>query len=450
MKNKFISLALTVAVATAFVLFAGCKKPDGATKPDNVDYYTCTMHPSVKSKDPKAKCPICSMDLVPVKKKPGQTSEPAMGEKGHDHAKRLAEQAAGMGKDEGKAMPGTEGRKTEGEEQPGEFTVPSERQQQIGVTYAAIEKRPFTHTVRAVGTVAYDKQRHWDYVARVDGYVQKLSVFSRGELVEKDAPLLTIYSPDLLTTQNEFVDMLRMRDVAKTNGNQSLLESTGRLVASAKRRLQLWNISDAEIAALEKTRKAQEHLTLYSPFKGVVQDIPVDQGRRVMMGDHLVDVADLSVVWVWAQFYQDELPMLKKGLAITLTTASYPGEKFEGKISLIDPFINDATRTGRVRIDVENPDFKLRPDMYVDAALTMDMGVGLAVPVDAVLPTGKHHIAFLDKGQGKLEPRFVELGRQYGENYEVKSGLKEGERVVTSANFLIDAEAKVQGALKSW
>jgi Cu(I)/Ag(I) efflux system membrane fusion protein len=221
-------------------------------------------------------------------------------------------------------------------------------------------------------------------------------------------------------------------------------------VESVKQRLRLWNISDEQIAELELNRKPHETLTLRSPFKGVVQDIPVDQGRRVMMGDHLVDVADLSVVWVWAQFYQDELPMLKKGLSITISSASYPGEKFEGKISLIDPFINDATRTGRVRIDVENPDFKLRPDMYVDAELTMDMGEGIAVPVGAVLPTGKHNIAFVDKGEGKLEPRYVELGRQYGENYEVKSGLKEGERVVTSANFLIDAEAKVQGALKSW
>ena len=439
MKIKLFSLALTMALATAFALFAGCKKQDGATKPDNVDYYTCTMHPSVKSKDPKAKCPICSMDLTPVKKRQSQSGEPAMGEKGHDHAKMLAEQAAGAGKTNAVA-----------EEAPTEFTVPTGRQQQIGVTYGTVEKRPFTHSVRAAGTVAYDKQRHWDYVARVEGYVQKLFVSSRGEVVGKDAPLLTIFSPDLLTTQNEFMHLLAMRDAAKTNGHQAVLESTGKLVESVKQRLRLWNIGDEQIAELERNRKPQETLTLRSPFKGVVQDIPVDQGRRVMMGDHLVDVADLSVVWVWAQFYQDELPMLKKGLSITISSASYPGEKFEGKISLIDPFINDATRTGRVRIDVENPDFKLRPDMYVDAELTMDMGEGIAVPVGAVLPTGKHNIAFVDKGEGKLEPRYVELGRQYGENYEVKSGLKEGERVVTSANFLIDAEAKVQGALKSW
>jgi Cu(I)/Ag(I) efflux system membrane fusion protein len=163
-----------------------------------------------------------------------------------------------------------------------------------------------------------------------------------------------------------------------------------------------------------------------------------------------VDIADLSVVWVWAQFYQDELPMLKKGLPITIGTSSYPGEKFIGKIQVIDPFINDAARTGRARIDVDNPDFKLRPDMYVDVEVTMDMGEGLAVPVLAVLPTGRRNVVFVDKGEGKLEPRFVDLGRAYGEFYEVKAGLKEGDRVVTSGNFLVDAEAKVQGAIKSW
>jgi len=420
---RWSALLLTFVAALATLFLASCKKGGANTKPDDVDYYTCTMHPSVKKQNPTDKCPICSMDLVPVMKKG----------------------AAGANTTNA-ATPAT----MSGDEKPGEFTVPVERQQQIGVTYAKVEKHPFTHTVRAVGMVAFDKQRHWDYVTRVEGYVKELFVFSRGELVEKDAPLLTIYSPDLLTTQNEFVDLLRARDEAQTNGSRAVLESTDRLVRSARQRLRLWNITDDQVAELEKTRKPSETLTLRSPFKGVVQDLGVDQGRRVMTGDHLVDIADLSVVWVWAQFYQDELPMLKKGLPITITTSSYPGEKFGGKISVVDPFINDALRTGRVRIDVENSDFKLRPDMYVDIDLTMDMGEGLAVPFSAVLPTGKHDIAFVDKGGGKLEPRFVELGRKYGDFYEVKSGLSEAERVVTSANFLIDAEAKVQGALKSW
>src|SRR6185436_12324753 len=132
-------------------------------------------------------------------------------------------------------------------------------------------------------------------------------------------------------------------------------QSTERLVESARQRMRLWNISDEQMTELEKTGKPQELLTLHSPFKGVVQDIGVDQGRKVMNGDHLVDIADLSVIWVWAQFYQDELPMLKKGLPVTITTSSYPGEKFPGKISVVDPFIDDASRTGRVRIEVENP-----------------------------------------------------------------------------------------------
>src|SRR5260221_14001065 len=232
--------------------------------------------------------------------------------------------------------------------------------------------------------------------------------------------------------------------------NIALTESNNRLIASAKERLRLWNIGDEQIAELEKTLKPVENITLVSPFRGIVQDLDVDQGRHVSVGDHLVDVADLSVVWVWAQFYQDELPLLKKDLPVTITSSSMPGEKFDGKISVIDPFINDVTRTGRVRIDVANADFELLPDMYVDVDLTLDMGEGIAGPFTAVLPTGKHDIVFVDKGEGRLEPRFIELGRKYGDFYEVKSGLNEGERVVTSANFLIDAEAKVQGALKSW
>jgi RND family efflux transporter MFP subunit len=436
--------ALTLLTLTTLLTFTAACRKESAGKPADVDYYTCTMHPSVKKQSPKDKCPICSMDLEPVKKKGAPTA-------GHDHGQTKGEtKSMGMSAEDHAKMMSGQGAKKEGEEQPTEFTVPVTRLQQIGVTYATIEKRPFQHAIRAVGMVAYDKQRHWDYVARVEGYVKQLFVFSRGELVEKDAPILTIYSPDLLTTQNEFVDVLKMRDEAKQKENEPVLESTERLYESAKQRLRLWNISDKEVAELEKSRKPQEHLTLFSPFRGVVQDLAVDQGRRVMMGEHLVDIADLSVIWVWAQFYQDELPMLKKDLPLTITTSSYPGEKFDGKISLIDPFISDAMRTGRVRIDVENPDLKLRPDMYVDVELTMDMGEGVAVPVPAVLPTGRRNIVFVDKGEGKLEPRFIELGRKYGGFYEVKSGLNETERVVNSANFLIDAEAKVQGALKSW
>jgi membrane fusion protein, copper/silver efflux system len=182
----------------------------------------------------------------------------------------------------------------------------------------------------------------------------------------------------------------------------------------------------------------------------VVETVAVHQGRHVSVGDHLVDIVDLSNVWVWAEFYENELPFLKKGLPVTLTSTAMPGQSIPGTIAAIDPFLNDLKRTGRVRIDVSNADFGLRPDAYVDVTLALDGGDGLAIPVEAVLPTGEHNVVFVDKGSGKLEPRYVQLGGRFGDVYRVTAGLRAGERVVKSANFLVDAESQVTGALKSW
>ena len=347
-------------------------------------------------------------------------------------------------------MEGMPGMKPGGETQGAqtrEFVVPVERQQQIGVTYGKVKREPLRHTIRAVGLIVPDKARNWQFVSRVDGYVQKLNVTAPGEIVDKGAPLLSIYSPDLLTSEREFVELLRMRDEAKSKDAR---ETPSRLINSAKQRLHLWNVTDEQIDELQKTRKPQENLTLLSPFRGIVQSVPAEQGKSVKVGDMLVEVADLSVVWVWAEFYENELPMLQVGQKIDITTKSYPGEKFEGTTSLINPFLDEAKRTAKVRIDIPNPDFKLRPGMYVNAELAMDMGEGLTIPVSAVMPTGTRNVAFVNKGGGKLEPRIIQLGPKYGDVYEVQDGLREGEQVIASANFLIDAESKVQGALKDF
>jgi len=402
-------LRLTLLSSGALVLGACMKKP--AAVSSDIDYYTCTMHPSVHLQEP-GKCPICSMELVPVMKRGAAAS----------------------------AAAATTGATSE-------FVVPVERQQQIGVAYATVVRKPLHHTIRAVGMVQPDAQRSWQFVARVDGYVDKLYVTSPGQIVEKDSPIMSIYSPDLLTSERELVQLLKMRDDASSPDAR---EMPSRLVEAAERRLKQWNVTDGQIAELKKTRKPTDELTLLSPFRGVVQSVPPTQGKNVKTGDTLAEVADLSVVWVSAEFYENEMSMLRAGQKVVVTVKSYPGETFEGEIALVSPFVDEIKRTSRVRIDIPNADFKLQPGMYANVALGMDMGVGLTVPMSAIMPTGDRNIAFVDKGGGKLEPRAVKLGSLYGETYEVKEGLKEGERVVASANFLIDAESKVQGALKDF
>src|SRR5438034_50833 len=464
--------ALLIMLAALLSGAAACGKKSASGKPSNVEYYTCAMHPSVRSQDPKGKCPICSMNLVPVMKQSGgettaQLSSPSeqqskdaeakpspsrQGERKIKYYKSTmmpGETSAKPAKDSMSMdmVPVYEDEKPGAANQPSEFVVPVERQQQIGVRYANVERKPLFHTIRAVGLIVPDKTRSWQFVSRVDGYVQKLNVTAPGELVDKNAPLLSIYSPDLLTSEREFVELLRMRDQAKT---REARETPQRLIESAKRRLKLWNVTGEQIAELEKTRKASDTLTLLSPFRGVVQSVPLEQGKNVKVGEMLVEVADLSLVWVRAEFYETELSMLKLGQTIGITTKSYPGEKFQGTISVINPFLDETKRTARVRIDIPNPDLKLRPGMYVNAELEMDMGKALTIPVSAVMPTGTRNIVFVDKGEGKLEPRIVLLGTKYADIYEVKSGIQGNERIVASANFLIDAESKVQGALRAF
>jgi membrane fusion protein, copper/silver efflux system len=419
--KSFIFLVLSLLLLLGL---SACSKKVAQQGGGDADYYTCAMHPSVRSKD-FGKCPICSMDLVPVAKKDGGATAG-----GHMHPSV--------------ETPGAP--PTAAPQKPREFTVPVERQQMIGVTYATVERRPLEATLRTVGIVEPETQRLFEYVSRVDGYVDKLAVSSPGQIIKKGESLLTIYSPDLLATEQELLEMLR------TSGGSD------RLVESAKRRLKLWNVSDEEIDQLLKTRKASEFLTLRSPFDGVVQNVAVKPGINVKVGDRLMGLVDLSAVWLWAEFYENELPLLRIGQRIKITVPAFGNEEFGGEIAVMEPFLDPIKRTVRVRIDIPNAQWKLRPGMFVNAWLDVRAGEGLTVPISAVMPTGNRNLVFVDKGEGRLEPRFVELGGKFSklgpgydsDYYEVRGGLQEGERVVGSANFLIDAESKIQGALKTW
>ncbi len=399
------AIALLVAIA---ISLAGCARHSLPNKPQGVDYYTCTMHPFVHA-DAAGKCPVCGMTLVPVMKG-----------------------ASG-------ALP-NEKRTSGGKE----FVVPVERQQQIGVTYATVEQKRLERKVRAVGNVVVDPQMRWTLVARVDGYVQELFVASAGQAVEKEQSLLSIYSPELVTTERELIMLLKMRDEAHSAGAR---EAPDQLVAAAESRLRQWNTTSEQIAALEKSRTPNETMTLRSPFRGIVQDLTAQQGANVKVGDRLMGVADLSTVWVWADFYETESAHVQVGQEVSVTTRSFPNQVFNGRIEVVNPFVDEAKRTSRARITIENGDFRLRPGMYAEVALNVAETDQLAIPVSAILPTGADNIAFVDKGDGKLEPREVKLAGQFGDWYAVESGLTKGEQVVASANFLIDAEARVQNAL---
>ena len=374
------------------------------------------------------------MDLVPVMKESATPARSTKNAPQHDHAAMLA------GKPTDSSVTSSSSH---------EFVVPVERQQQIGVSFAAVEVKPLSHSIRAVGRVVPETQRVWRVVSRTAAYVQELGVNAPGELVKKNQVLMKLYSPELLTTQRELIDLLRSRDGTAKN-THSARGDFQRLIESAERRLRLWNVTDEQITKIEQTRQAEESLPILSKVDGVVQNLPVTQGASVAMGSPLVEVADLSVVWVWGEFYQDELPMLQIGQEVTVTSSSYPGEKFRGQITLIDPFIDNVKRTGRVRLDIQNSGLETQARHVCRSCARHGHGRSPVVPVSAIIPTGKRNIAFVDKGDGKLEPRVLELGGKFGDVYAVNSGLREGERVVASANFLIDAESKIQGALKDF
>ncbi len=415
------SHVLTLLVLLVVLLLGACSKPGPTVSSKNdVDYYTCTMHPWVHSKKPGT-CPVCAMDLVPVLKSKSQGDQTG--------------QMSNAG-----AMPET-GSKPSVPPESHEFDVPVERQQQFGVAYAQAKRQPLIRTVRTVGLVTADKGRQWMYVSRTDGYVQKLYITSPGQIVEKGQDLLQVYSPDLATSEQELIKLLENRD---HGGSRDL----DQLIQSAKRRLRQWNLTDQQIEELEKNRKSSEYLTLVSPFRGVVEDVPADQGARFSMGQKLISVADLSLVWVWAEFYQNEIPIVSVGQTVSITFG--PEKSFTGVIAVVNPFVSQTQRTTKVRIDLQNPDLQLRPGMYVNADLSVDLGEGLTIPINAVVPTGSRNFVFLDKGNGKLQPSMVQLGSQVGDAYQVLSGLKEGDQVVASANFLIDAESQVQGALQGF
>ena len=326
---------------------------------------------------------------------------------------------------------------------PGAVVLPAVQQQLIGVRTVSVGYAPLDEEIRAVGTINHDERKLTQVNLRVAGWIQKVFVDAVGKPVRKGEPLLTLYSPDLLATQDEY--LLALRSQAQLAGSPMLDAKTGAeaLVSSTRERLKLWSFTNQQIAKLERRGKAEPVITVYSPSSGIVLKREALAGKYVDPGTTLYELADLSTVWIYADVYESQIAGVKLNQQAVATFDAYPGETFQGKVQYIYTSLNETTRTVRVRLELPNPKLKLKPGMYGNVLIQTDQQERLVVPKEAVLDTGLRQIVFLDQGKGVYLPTEVKLGRRSEDKVEVLAGLKEGDRVVTAANFLLDAQSKL-------
>jgi Cu(I)/Ag(I) efflux system membrane fusion protein len=325
--------------------------------------------------------------------------------------------------------------------------ISPEKQQMIGVKVATALRQSVVRTIRTVGRVEYDEKKQVAVTTKFEGWIEKLYADSTGKSVRKGEPLAEIYSPELFATQQEYLNLLRWRKDPGTAStwNTMLARDRDAIVEAARERLRLWDITAEQIKAIEASGKPIRTLTLFSPISGYVIQKMVVQGMRIMPGEKLFDLADLSTVWVIADIYEFELPLIRVGLTARVRLSYLPDKEFISKIDYIYPMLSGESRTARVRLVIPNPGGSLMPQMFANIEITIDLGKRLAVPDQAVIDTGTRKIVYVDKGEGNFEPREVVTGLRADTMVEVVQGLKEGDRVASSANFLIDSEAQLRG-----
>ncbi|HEX5434641.1 MAG TPA: FixH family protein, partial [Candidatus Angelobacter sp.] len=295
--------------------------------------------------------------------------------------------------------------------------------------------------------VDVDEERLAYVQTRFPGWIQKVFADATYQYVRKGQPLFTIYSQDLVSTEQEFLLALKNRQTLAGTQRGTAADEADWLLNAARQRLRQWNVSDSEIARLEKTGETEREITVQSPVSGYITERNALPNQFVQPESRLYTIADLSQVWVYAQVFQTDIGRLKTGDPARVTVDSYPGRAFHGRVQQILPQVDAATRTVRVRLVFENPGLLLKPGMYVNIDLGVPLGTQLVVPSSGVLQSGTRQIAFVDHGNGYLEPREIETGLRVSDNLVVLKGLKAGERIVSSANFLIDSEAQLQAAI---
>ena len=390
---------LFLAVTLGAVLIARPSTQPAPARPaqKKIDHWVDPMHPAYTSDKP-GKAPDCGMELVPV------------------YADAKAPVTTGI---DGYAN----------------VKLTSDRQQLIGVQTGMTEMRTLGPSVRTIGRVALDETRLYKISTKFDGYIDKLYVNVTGQEIRKGQPLFSVYSPDLLATQQDYLLAMRAATQAPS------------LLAAARQRLLLWDVTPLEIRELERTHVARKSITIYSPAGGYVMNKIAVAGARVTAGDPLFEIANLNRVWVEADVYESELPFITLGATATATLSYVPGRTWTGRVTFIAPIVDPLTRTVKVRSEFDNAGGALKPDMFGDVVIQQPAREVVVVPDSAVLQTGTRSVVFLVKSDGTFEPREVSVGTKSDQFYEVRSGLTAGQKVVTQANFLIDSESRLKAAL---
>lgn len=382
--------------------------------------YHCPMHPTIVQDHP-GDCPICGMRLVPST----STKEPKAAASGND-ATRVDEATTAAGL----------------------MTVEIDpaRQQLIGLQTTEVTHGPVGGAWRTVGRVAIDETRVRHINLKVPGFIERIYVDFIGKAVKQGDPLFSIYSPELLAAQEEYLLALRTRAAMNQAGAAPGGDGDA-LVAATHRKLRLWDVPAAEIERIGRSGTPTKALTFYSPVAGVVTKKDVVEGMKLDAGAMPYEIVDLSSLWVLADVYETELRFVQEGMAAVLKLNAFPNREFSGHVGFIDPLLDPQTRTVKVRLTFPNPTGELRPEMYGEVLLLGAPHEGLRLPPDAVIDSGTETLVFVAVGEGKFQPRRVKLGGSDGTYVEILEGLEQGERVVTRANFLVDSESRLRASL---
>lgn len=462
-RRMLVAIVVVFVVTVAgFLLFR--RSPTGKKAGESIsaeharEEWFCPMHPQIVSEKP-GQCPICRMELVKREKATAQVTSPlsplpssarrvlywydpmAPGSKFDKPGKSPfmdmqllpkyadEEPSAGAG--------GQAGAPT--------VSLSAEAIRATGVATVPVTRQDLKHEIRAVGTIEADETKLERVAARVPGRIERLHVNFAGQPVRRGAPLYALYSPDLVSTQREYLLALEQQRRLSASGSTEAAESARELVRAARDRLKLWGIGEGQIRELERSGRAQLTLTFVSPISGTVLQKNVIAGQYVQEGTEMYLLADLSSVWLVAQVYEFELGRLRTDQPAVVTTSASPGRSFEGRIAFIEPVLDQQTRTARVRIVLPNRNGQLKPGMFADARLQVPIEEGLSVPRSAVIDTGTRRVVYVERAPGTFQPREVTLGATAGDRVAVLDGLKEGEKVVAAANFFIDSQAQLSG-----